>query len=267
MTNKRKQLSKKQRFEVFKRDGFRCQYCGSAAPEAVLQVDHIKPVASGGGNDLLNLVTSCVDCNQGKGARELGDGSAVEKQRAQLDHLHERREQLEMVVQWRDALVSISEDVADVVIDAMERRAIGRAFEPCARRTVVSWAEKYDVQVLLDAVDDACRQYLRFDADGNATLKSTENMYLKVPRIAYWKAQGDETPGRLHYVKGILRNRFRGIDERAAVSLMRDVVKEGGSIDGLQQRAKDAHDYEQFRNSCAHFLTFGEWDAPLGDVD
>ena len=36
------------RFEVFKRDSFTCQYCGVKAPDAVLQVDHIKPVAAGG---------------------------------------------------------------------------------------------------------------------------------------------------------------------------------------------------------------------------
>lgn len=42
---KRKSLSKKTRFEVFKRDSFTCQYCGRSAPEVVLQVDHIKPVA------------------------------------------------------------------------------------------------------------------------------------------------------------------------------------------------------------------------------
>jgi len=30
---KRKSLSKKVRFEVFKRDSFQCQYCGASAPD------------------------------------------------------------------------------------------------------------------------------------------------------------------------------------------------------------------------------------------
>ena len=45
---KRKALSQKIRFEVFKRDSFTCQYCGRKAPDVVLQVDHIVPVAKGG---------------------------------------------------------------------------------------------------------------------------------------------------------------------------------------------------------------------------
>lgn len=67
----RKQLSKKTRFEVFKRDGFVCQYCGAHPPESILHVDHITPVKLGGENDMDNLITSCSRCNLGKHAIEL----------------------------------------------------------------------------------------------------------------------------------------------------------------------------------------------------
>ena len=66
MSKKRKQLSKKVRFEVFKRDGFICYYCGKRPPESVLEVDHMVPVSKGGSNALDNLITSCFDCNRGK---------------------------------------------------------------------------------------------------------------------------------------------------------------------------------------------------------
>jgi 5-methylcytosine-specific restriction endonuclease McrA len=62
------------RFEIFKRDGFRCTYCGaSATAGAVLQVDHIKPKAAGGTDDPTNLTTSCDDCSGGKAARKLSE--------------------------------------------------------------------------------------------------------------------------------------------------------------------------------------------------
>jgi len=67
----RKTISKKVRFEIFKRDVFTCQYCGSKPPGVVLEVDHITPVALGGDNSDDNLITSCFDCNRGKGARSL----------------------------------------------------------------------------------------------------------------------------------------------------------------------------------------------------
>lgn len=62
------------RFEVMKRDGFRCAYCGAGkAQMAILQVDHVKPKAAGGTDDPTNLTTSCDDCNAGKAARKLSE--------------------------------------------------------------------------------------------------------------------------------------------------------------------------------------------------
>lgn len=67
----RKAMSKKLRFDVFKRDDFTCAYCGSTPPKVILQVDHIHPVSQGGSNDIDNLITSCQPCNIGKGATSL----------------------------------------------------------------------------------------------------------------------------------------------------------------------------------------------------
>lgn len=58
------------RVEVFRRDGFRCAYCG-ATPPALLECDHIVPLSRGGSNDLDNLTTACRACNRAKGARRL----------------------------------------------------------------------------------------------------------------------------------------------------------------------------------------------------
>ena len=55
------------RYEVLRRDGFRCQICGaSQADGAKLHVDHIIPVSKGGKTELNNLRTLCDMCNLGK---------------------------------------------------------------------------------------------------------------------------------------------------------------------------------------------------------
>ncbi len=64
-------ISKKDRFEVFKRDDFKCQYCGRTPPEITLEVDHINPKSKGGGDNYENLISACFDCNRGKGDIEL----------------------------------------------------------------------------------------------------------------------------------------------------------------------------------------------------
>jgi hypothetical protein len=71
MTIIRKAISKKMRFEIFKRDNFTCQYCSAKPPNIPLEIDHILPVSKGGDNSKDNLITSCFDCNRGKSSNEL----------------------------------------------------------------------------------------------------------------------------------------------------------------------------------------------------
>jgi len=59
-------MKKITRFEVFKRDNFKCQYCGKNPPDIILEVDHVIPKSKGGDDDINNLTTSCFDCNRGK---------------------------------------------------------------------------------------------------------------------------------------------------------------------------------------------------------
>lgn len=113
---RRKAIPKKVRFEVFKRDKFTCTYCGRKAPDVVLEVDHIIPVAEGGKNDIMNLTTSCRDCNRGKGKRTLSDDSAIERQRVALEDAQDRREQMEMMLQWQRDL----KDYEDKLVDFIE---------------------------------------------------------------------------------------------------------------------------------------------------
>lgn len=55
------------RFEVFRRDGFACQYCGRTAKEDIkLHIDHILPKSKGGSLSMDNLITACYECNEGK---------------------------------------------------------------------------------------------------------------------------------------------------------------------------------------------------------
>jgi hypothetical protein len=67
----RKSISKALRFRILARDGFRCRYCGAAAPDVELRVDHFIAKADGGSDREENLVTACFDCNAGKSDRRI----------------------------------------------------------------------------------------------------------------------------------------------------------------------------------------------------
>ena len=52
------------RNNIFRRDSFECQYCGSVRD---LTLDHVIPRSKGGGSNWKNLVTACKSCNARKG--------------------------------------------------------------------------------------------------------------------------------------------------------------------------------------------------------
>ena len=63
----RKKLTPGLRYDIMKRDNFRCQICGRTQKDGVtLEVDHIKPISKGGKTEPNNLRTLCWDCNRGK---------------------------------------------------------------------------------------------------------------------------------------------------------------------------------------------------------
>lgn len=63
----RAKMSDSLRYNILKRDGFKCQICGATAKDgAKLHVDHIVPVSKGGKTVDSNLRTLCDRCNMGK---------------------------------------------------------------------------------------------------------------------------------------------------------------------------------------------------------
>lgn len=54
------------RRNLWKRDNFRCQYCGSRPPADEITIDHVMPKSRGGISCFTNCVLACVDCNKHK---------------------------------------------------------------------------------------------------------------------------------------------------------------------------------------------------------
>ena len=189
----RKALSKKIRFEVFKRDSFTCQYCGAQAPDVILHADHIQPVAGGGTNDLLNLVTSCAQCNLGKSDRLLNDDAVLKKRHIQASVLNDRLQQLKMMADWNESLLIIDLEMEDIV-----KKKINRYLNS-AKKEISDWffnesirplIKKYSLEVVLLAIDGAATTYLK-DTEN----KDDRNRFLEmITKVAYWKNQEAKNP-------------------------------------------------------------------------
>ena len=63
----RKAMTPSLRYDIMKRDGFKCVLCGRTPKDGItLHVDHILPVSKGGKTVPSNLRTLCSICNLGK---------------------------------------------------------------------------------------------------------------------------------------------------------------------------------------------------------
>lgn len=70
MKQQRALMNDSLRYDILKRDGFRCKICGASSADGVkLHVDHIIPVSKGGRTEPGNLQTLCERCNLGKGTK------------------------------------------------------------------------------------------------------------------------------------------------------------------------------------------------------
>lgn len=182
---KRKPITKAVRFEVFKRDKFTCQYCGESAPNVILEIDHIVPVSKGGTNDIMNLVTSCRDCNRGKTNKALSDSSAVMVQKNQLDTIQERREQLEMMVQWRQALEEEVEIETDAIQCYFETNTKWR-FNDDYRSTIRKLIKRFGFNEVYIASEIAVDKYYK------GTIHSWINTVEKLGGICYNRRKAEE---------------------------------------------------------------------------
>lgn len=174
----RKPLGKKKRFEVFKRDKFTCQYCGRKAPDVILEVDHIKPVAEGGNNGILNLITSCRDCNRGKGKIKLSVNEEVAKQQDRLQELAEKREQMEMLIEWRNELVDF-ENIQNEKLCAYIEKKTGYELSDLGANKLKNLVRQFSFSEVMDAIDISFSRY--YHGDGN----SWDYAFSKIGGVCY----------------------------------------------------------------------------------
>jgi hypothetical protein len=252
----RKPISKRTRFEVFKRDSFTCQYCGQSAPDVILHIDHINPVAGGGDSDILNLVTSCIDCNLGKGAKPLSDNSAIQKQKAQLDELNRRREQLEMLLQWREALANLD----DEYVGAFEQRfadVTGSTLTEVGRDKVKRWLKRHSLADVLDALDASFETYFKGGDpdDGDRNNEMAGKAFSMVPRIINSKRLNEEKPWMkdLFYIRAIIRNRHY-CNERVAIDLIEQAYHAGAHVEELKDWAKRSRSWTNWRQEMESWI-------------
>jgi len=149
-------VSKKKRFDVFKRDSFTCQYCGATPPSVVLEVDHINPVSLGGKNSIDNLITACFSCNRGKSAGLLSDIPQTLKDRA--EEVKERESQIKGYNAVLTERATRLTNEAWVVAAAIEGEDWFDEFSKDDLQSIKKFLEKLPAQEVIEAAESANRK-------------------------------------------------------------------------------------------------------------
>lgn len=177
-------VSKSTRFVIFARDGFTCQYCGRQPPATTLEVDHIFPVSKGGTDELLNLITSCFDCNRGKSDRVIGDVSPRPDANIELLRVKQEIAEAEHYLKASAEREKRVEEVCDRLRDVWTQYLT--SIEP-SNACFLPWIRRYGAEEIEESI--------------------------KIANLAYRAnkfSRNEETAfkGLVRYVAGVLRNRF-----------------------------------------------------------
>lgn len=249
MENKRKPISKKTRFEVFKRDSFTCQYCGKSAPDVVLHVDHIDPVANNGASNIMNYITSCQDCNFGKGARTLDDKSVLAKQKKQLDELNKRREQLQLIVRWKESLAKIDDESVSA-ISRMFYSGTNFCFSDYGKTEIIKLIKKYSFSEVYDAAQTSRSQYINEVDD-----ESYNKAFNYISRICATKKKVADKPylKDLYYIRAIIRNRMYCADY-LCLQILEDAFNNSTPVEELTHIARSARNWTDWKEWMQDYL-------------
>jgi hypothetical protein len=153
---KRKGISEKVRFEVFKRDNFTCKYCGkTSGVNTILQVDHIIPVFEGGTNEIINLATSCFECNIGKGKRKLDVGqhpAILDEISIQKKKLSLKREQEKQLREYYKLLNKNDSNPIDSFLNSVLNEELNYTLTAIGMKSFHRIYDKLSLEDLRDAI-------------------------------------------------------------------------------------------------------------------
>lgn len=228
-------VSRALRFQVLRRDGYRCHYCGATAADAKLTVDHVTATALGGTDTADNLVTACEPCNGGK--------SATPADAALVAQVQERD------TQFRAA-------VADATQEDRERRWFAEAFldawdlgelPPGWKRTIDAYRQQGLAPDMWEEIISIARDKTNLDDPFRYCCGIARNQVKKIQEAAATLAKSIPSPG--------------ADDEEAdpRVAALVDVwVNQSGKITDEDGRAFEASVVRALEANCEDFHRWAE---------
>jgi hypothetical protein len=251
----RKPISKRMRFEVFKRDSFTCQYCGSKSPEVVLEVDHIEPVSKGGKTVMLNLVTSCFKCNRGKRNIKLSDTSVIEKQKKALIELSEKQKQLKMLLKWRSSLLNIEAQELHAAQETWAKLSTCHLTET-GIAGLKKLLKEFGLLSVLESMDIATK-YLEYE-DSKVVYSSVETAFKKLKGVCYIRSLPEDKRKEYQEIGSIkitMKYKYRrDYDDKWVPIYINRFIKSGNSVEKLKEITSNSSNFWNWKENIHKYI-------------
>lgn len=201
-------------------------------------MDHINPVSKGGTNNLLNLVTSCMDCNRGKSNKVLSDDSVAKKQKKMADELAKRKEQIDMFMEWRSGLLEINIKSADMISEYIEKKASVTLTE-IGKSLILNLVEKYPVKTIIGSIDESFEQTIR-----RYRCFKGNYFFELLPKVC--KFYGNYKLSSFFYMRSIIRIKRIDVDDERIKDICDLFVKTKEDFEYVKESSKKINNYDDF---------------------
>lgn len=202
----------------------------------------------------MNLITSCHDCNSGKGKRKLSENNEVKKQQDQLRQLNEKREQIEMMLEWRNELLNFDNEQIDKIEELFSSYCTGRTFTESGRKTISKLIKKYGFIEVYDCTRISAETY--YDTEDPETASDVFNY---ISRICYNRKMQNEIPvlKDVNYIVKIAKNRLSYLNSYKLKDFLCDYMS-FDEVEDIKDIVKSSRNWTDLRESLYEYFDVSE---------
>ncbi len=111
-----------------------------------------------------------------------------------------------------------------MLIEHIERMISPYTLNEVGKAEAKKLVQKYKMEEIIEALNKGRNAYLRYGEDGQLVNESVEQFLSKIPGIIVISRKGP-IYAKIHYAKGICKNRFYYWDDAKGIGLLKELVR------------------------------------------
>ena len=129
-----------------------------------------------------------------------------------------------MMFEWKRSLELLGDFTNDLLVEYVESKIAPYTLNDTGKSKLSALLKKFDINDVFDAIDQGVRSYLKYDSSSQLTKESVETFINKLGGIAAYRKM-PLVEQKMHYIKGICRNRFGYWDDQKGLAILSKYIK------------------------------------------